>query len=102
MIRTLCLCLLAVASGSAFAVDGLPDSSFGFLASGRNVISLNQGGSNSDSIVDVLVNPDRSIFMVGTSRGTGSTSRYSITKLAPNGLVDTSFGSNGTVYSLGA
>ena len=102
MIRTLSLCLLAVASGSVLAVDGLPDSTFGFLASGRNVISLNQGGSNSDSIVDVLVNPDRSIFMVGTSRGAGSISRYAITKLAPNGLVDISFGSSGSVYSVGA
>ena len=102
MIRSISLCLLAAASGSALAVDGLPDSTFGFLASGRNVIALNQGGSNSDSIVDVLVNPDRSIVMVGTSRGAGSISRYAITKLTPNGLIDSSFGSNGTLYSLGA
>lgn len=99
MIRNLSLCLLAAASGSAFAADGLPDSTFGFLASGRNVISLNRGGTDSDTIVDVLVNADRSIFMVGTSRGEGSNSRYSITKLTPNGLVDPSFGTNGTVYS---
>lgn len=99
MIRKLSLCLLAAASGSAFAVDGLPDSTFGFLSSGRTFISLNRGGSDSDTIVDVLVNADRSIFMVGTSLGEGSNSRYSITKLTPNGLVDSSFGTNGTVYS---
>lgn len=99
MIRNLSLCLLAAASGSAWAVDGLPDSTFGFLSSGRNVISLNRGGTDSDTLVDVLVNADRSIFMVGTSRGEGSNSRYSITKLTPNGLVDPSFGNNGTVYS---
>lgn len=101
MIRNLSLCLLAAASGSAFAADGLPDSTFGFLSSGRNVISLNRGGTDSDTIVDVLVNADRSIFMVGTSRGEGSDSRYSITKLKPNGLIDSSFGANGTVYSIG-
>ncbi len=102
MIRTLSLCLLTAASSSAFAVDGIPDSTFGFLASGRNVISLNRGGTNSDTIVDVLVNADRSIFLVGTSKGEGSNSRYSITKLTANGLVDPSFGVNGTAYSAGA
>ncbi len=101
MLRKLSLYLLAAASTSALAVDGLPDSTFGFLASGRNVISLNRGGTNSDTTVDVLVNADRSIFMVGTSRGEGTDSRYSITKLKPNGLIDPSFGTNGTVYSVG-
>ena len=99
MIRTLSLCLFAAASGSAFAVDGLPDSTFGFFSSGRNVITLNNGGTDSDSTVDVLVNADRSIFMVGTSAGAGGTSRYAITKLTANGAINTSFGSNGTVYS---
>lgn len=99
MVRTLLVCSLVAASGAAWAVDGLPDSTFGILASGKNVVALNQGGSNSDTIVDVLVNPDRSILMVGTSRGFGSISRYSITKLTPNGTVDPSFGTNGTVYS---
>lgn len=99
MIRNLSLCLLAAASGSAFAADGLPDSTFGVFGSGRNFISLNRGGLDADTIVDVLVNADRSIFMVGTSVGEGTNSRYSITKLTPNGLLDPSFGTNGTVYS---
>ncbi|MEO6076899.1 MAG: delta-60 repeat domain-containing protein, partial [Dokdonella sp.] len=99
MIRNLSLCLLAAASSSAFAADGLPDSTFGVFGSGRNFISLNLGGSNSDSTVDVLVAADRSIFIVGTARAFPGQSRFAITKLTPNGIVDSSFGSNGSVFS---
>ncbi|MEO7917484.1 MAG: delta-60 repeat domain-containing protein [Dokdonella sp.] len=99
MIRHFCLCLLAAVSGSAFAVDGLPDSTFGILSSGKNFVSLNLGGSNNDSTVDVLVGTDRSIFIVGTARAFPGQSRFAITKLTPNGIIDPSFGSNGTVFS---
>lgn len=99
MIRTLSLCLLAAVSTSAWAADGLPDSTFGILGSGRNFISLNLGGSNSDSTVDVLVAANRSIFIVGTARAFPGQSRFAITKLTPNGIVDQSFGTNGSVFS---
>ena len=99
MLRTLSLFLLAAASTSALAVDGLPDSTFGFLSSGKNVVSLNLGGSNNDTTVDVLVGADRSIFIVGTAHAFPGQSRFAITKLKPNGLVDPSFGTGGTVFS---
>ena len=99
MIRTLTLCLLAAVSTSAWAVDGLPDSTFGIFSTGRNFVALNQGGSNSDSTVDVLVAADRSIFVVGTARAFPGQSRVAITKLTPNGIVDASFGNNGSVFS---
>jgi uncharacterized delta-60 repeat protein len=99
MVRSLLSCVLAFAGSYVLAADGLPDSTFGIFDSGRNIISLNQGGTNSDTIVDVLVNADRSLFMVGTARGAGTNSRFVITKLTPNGMIDPSFGFNGTIYS---
>ncbi|MEO7198886.1 MAG: hypothetical protein ABIY56_01575 [Dokdonella sp.] len=99
MRRYLLAFALSAAAGQAGAVDGLPDSTFGLFSSGRNSIALNNGGTNSDSTVDVLVNADRSVFMVGTSRGAGAISRFSITKLTANGTIDLSFGVNGSVYS---
>lgn len=95
----LSLALLAAAS-PALANDGLLDSSFGIFSTGRNVIALDNGGSNADALADVLVAADRSIFLVGTSIGPGFDSRYSITHLTANGILDNSFGTNGTVYSI--
>jgi uncharacterized delta-60 repeat protein len=100
MVRSLLCCFLAVVCGSALAADGLPDSTFGIFASGRNIVALDQGGTNSDTIVDVLVNADRSLFMVGTARGAGTNSRFAITKLTPDGTIDPTFGVNGTVYTV--
>ena len=99
MRRHLVACTLAIAATPALAVDGLLDSSFGIFSSGRNLIALNQGGTNSDTLADVLVSPDGRIFLVGTAAGVGGTSRYSITRLNADGLVDASFGTDGTVFS---
>lgn len=102
MIRNLLVFCLAAASSSAWAADGLLDMSFGIFSTGRNVLALDQGGSNSDTLADVLVAADGSIFLVGTAFGPGSASRYSITHLTANGLLDSEFGANGTVYSVPA
>ncbi len=99
MHRHLVACTLALAASPAVAVDGLLDSSFGIFSSGRNLVALDQGGTNADTLADVLVGADGRIFLVGTSEGPGGSSRYSITRLAANGLVDASFGTDGTVYS---
>jgi len=99
-----CLSVLALALGSApvLAVDGLLDSSFGVFSTGRNFVALDIGGSNSDTLADVLVNPQGQIYLIGTAKGAGATSRYSITRLTPAGLIDESFGIDGTVLSSAA
>ena len=99
MYRFLFTCLLAGVSGSALAVDGQLDSSFGIFSTGRNLAALDQGGTNSDKLADVLVGTDGSLFLVGTSEGSAGTSRYSITKLTASGILDESFGTNGSVLS---
>ena len=99
MHRPLVACLLSVAACPALAVDGLLDPGFGIFSSGRNLVALNQGGSNSDTLADVLVAADGRIFLVGTAAGAAGSSRYSITRLTANGLVDLSFGTDGTMVS---
>ncbi len=91
---------LFAAATPALANDGLLDSSFGIFSTGRNVIALDNGGTQSDTLADILVAADGSIFLVGTAVGPGSDSRYSITHLTANGILDGAFGTNGTVYSV--
>ena len=99
MIRTLLGCALLAAAAPALAVDGLPDASVGIFSSGRNLISIDIGASDPDLLAKTLVSADGSIFLIGTSGTGGAETRFSITKLFANGLVDTSFGTNGTTLS---
>jgi uncharacterized delta-60 repeat protein len=99
MYRKFLACALLAAAGPALAVDGLLDSSFGIFSTGRNVIAIDQGGTNADTLASTLVGADGSIFLVGTAAISPVASRLSITKLLPNGIVDLSFGTDGTVLS---
>jgi uncharacterized delta-60 repeat protein len=99
MFRKLLACALLAAAGPAFANDGLLDSSFGIFSTGRNLVAIDQGGTNSDQLADTLVAADGSIFLIGTSRGAGTVTRFSISKLSRDGILDLSFGTNGTVLS---
>lgn len=99
MIRKLLIATLLAAAGPALAVDGLPDSTFGLFSSGRNFVGIDLGGTNSDQLAKTLVSDDGSIFLVGTSNTGGLDARFSVTKMTPDGILDTSFGSGGTVFS---
>ena len=99
MRRHLLTCSLLLAAGPALAVDGLPDSTFGLFSSGRNFVPIDQGGTNNDQLAKTLVSKDGSIFLVGTSSTGGLEGRFSVTKMTPDGILDTSFGSGGTALS---
>lgn len=100
MIRKFLISALLAAAGPALAVDGLPDSTFGLFSSGRNFVGVDLGGTNNDQLVKTLVSADGSIFLVGTSSTGGLDARFSVTKMTPDGILDTSFGDGGTVLSL--
>ena len=97
MRRHLLICSLLLAAGPALAVDGLADSTFGVFSSGRNLIAIDQGGLNIDQLAKTLVSDNGTIFLIGTSGTSGTDSHFSITKVLSNGLVDSTFGNNGTV-----
>lgn len=92
-------CALLASAGPALANDGLLDSSFGIFSTGRNLVAIDQGGTNADQLADTLVAADGSIFLVGTSRDASNITRFSVSKLTRDGILDTAFGTNGTVLS---
>lgn len=97
MYRNLLASALLAAAGPALAVDGLADSTFGIFSSGRNLIAIDQGGLNIDQLAKTLVSDNGTIFLIGTSGTSGSDTHFSITKVLANGLVDLTFGNDGTV-----
>lgn len=96
---TLFFVALLLVTGPVLANDGVLDSSFGVFSTGRNLVAIDQGGTNADQLADTLVAADGSIFLIGTSRGDGNVSRFSVSKLSRDGILDETFGTNGTVLS---
>lgn len=99
MRRQLLASALVFAAVPAFAVDGLLDPGFGIFSTGRNLVAINQGGTNQDQLADVLVAGDGSVFLIGTAEGSAGKSQYAISKLTADGILDLSFGTDGTVLS---
>ena len=97
MRRSLLAFALLLAAGPALAVDGLLDSTFGIFSTGRNVVAIDEGGTNSDTLASTLVAEDGSIYLVGTTAGDGGSSHFSITRLTRDGIVDLDFGNDGSV-----
>jgi len=76
--------------------DGDPDSSFG-----TNGIYTYDGGSGYDAIIDLLVQPDGSIVMCGSTNN-GTDNNLMVMRLNADGALDTTFGTNGvTVCHVG-
>jgi uncharacterized delta-60 repeat protein len=89
----------------------LPDGKL-LLATESGVMRLTPSGGVDTSFIsperlrtgNVLVSalalqPDRKILVIGTVFGPGGTSDFGVARLTPGGLIDTSFGSNGTVVT---
>lgn len=93
--RTSLFCAALAASTLASAADSDVDTSFGVFSTGHNVVPTNAGGGNGDTVADVLVAPDGSLYVVGTSDLAGGQTRISLVHLHANGQVDTDFGTDG-------
>jgi uncharacterized delta-60 repeat protein len=94
LIRTVLFCAALAANTFAVAADSDIDTSFGVFSTGHNVVAINGGGGNGDTVAEVLVAPDGSLYVVGTS-AVGSARRISVVHLHANGQLDTDFGTNG-------
>jgi uncharacterized delta-60 repeat protein len=93
--RTILFCAALAANTLAHGADSDIDTSFGIFSTGHNVVPINGGGGNGDTVADVLVAPDSSLFLVGTSDLAGGQSRITVVHLLANGQLDTNFGTNG-------
>jgi uncharacterized delta-60 repeat protein len=94
-IRTSLFCAALAASTLATAADSDIDTSFGIFSTGHNVVPINGGGGNGDTVAELLVAPDGSLYVVGTSDVAGGQTRISLVHLHANGQLDNDFGSNG-------
>ncbi|MEO5625639.1 MAG: hypothetical protein ABIQ70_06510 [Dokdonella sp.] len=89
-LQATCLAL-ALSASLATAADGDFDTTYGVFNSGKNTVGLDLGGSNNDLLSDMLVAPDGSAYLVGTSNlGTGYTG-ISLVKMTPQGLQEYTF-----------
>lgn len=94
-IRTALFCAALAASPLATAADSDVDPTFGFFFSGHNVVQINGGGGNGDTVAEVLVAPDDSLYVVGTTDVSASIKRIAVVHFTADGALDTDFGTNG-------
>lgn len=95
LIRTAFFCATLAASTLVAAADSDVDTSFGVFSTGHNVVSINGGGGNGDTVAEVLVAPDGSLYVVGTAAVSASVNRITLVHLNANGQLDTDFGTDG-------
>lgn len=93
--RSALFCAALTASCVAAAADSDVDTTFGIFNTGHNVIAINGGGGNGDTVAEVLVAPDSSLYVVGSSTIANSESRVTVVHLQANGQLDTDYGTNG-------
>jgi uncharacterized delta-60 repeat protein len=96
MFRTLLACgLLQAGVATALPLDGALDTNWGLFNSGKSPIAFDYGGSMVDYANASVIGPDGSMYISGTVRDANGIARIGVTRLLPNGLIDTSFGNDG-------
>lgn len=95
--RTLLACALLQAgmTVTATASEGALDPNWGLLGSGKSFIAFDYGGTLGDYVTASVIGPDGSMYISGNVRDANGTSRMGLTRLLPNGLIDTGFGTDG-------
>jgi len=90
--------LIFVASGAAAAHAGSGDldNTFGLFGAGYATYAFDLGGNKADTSQAVLVQPGGTIVLAGRTIDSASSARIALARLTADGLIDTSFGSNGS------
>ncbi len=93
------LCLLTAVTATANAAppaDGLIDTNWGLFNSGTSLVPFNVNASDPIDIAYAAVADSQGrTYLVGTVH-TADGDRIGITRLLPNGIIDLSYGPNGT------
>ena len=95
--RTLLACGLLQAGVAA--ADGALDTNWGLANTGKSSISFDFGGNMGDFATGSVIGPDGAMYISGTVLDAGGVSRMGVTRLLPNGLIDTNFGTDGRVMT---
>ncbi len=78
---------------AGFTPDGIVDPTFG--SNGNGTIQIDFGGTN-DIANQMAIDQQGRIILVGETNATGS-NQFAITRLTPDGIIDTTFGTNGLI-----
>jgi uncharacterized delta-60 repeat protein len=98
--RTLLACALLQAGLAA--AEGALDTHWGVASTGKSPIAFDFGGNMGDFATGSVIGPDGSMYISGTVLDAGGVSRMGVTRLLPNGLIDTNFGTDGRVMTQGS
>ncbi len=91
-----CLLPLLICAVALAAPAGQPDPGFG--NAGIRTVGFNQpGGNNADTATSMAKAADGRLYLVGPVTVGPFKYKIGITRLSPDGVVDTSFGTNGRV-----
>jgi uncharacterized delta-60 repeat protein len=77
------------------AAEGGLDPSFGASANGRVVLPFDLGSPPSDQAVDLVMDSDDRLYVVGSVRDGNGDLQTGLTRLRTDGRIDTSFGVQG-------
>lgn len=95
-----CAAILSLTAGTAFAADGELFSGWGFLGTGRTIVQYDEGTAQTDLAADSVVAADGSLYTAATVTDAQGKQRIGISKLTPQGALDTTFSSDGKNLSI--
>jgi uncharacterized delta-60 repeat protein len=95
-----CAAVLSLSAGTAFAADGDLFGGWGFLGTGRTIIQYDEGAAQTDIAADSVVAADGSLYTAATVTDAQGKQRIGISKLTPQGALDTTFSGDGKNLSI--
>lgn len=92
--------IFSLASHAALAADGDLYTGWGFAGSGRTIVQHDDGPSLTDTAADSVVGPDGSLYTAATVQDAQGKQRIGVSKLTPQGVLDTNFSGDGMNLSI--
>ncbi|MBL8299174.1 MAG: hypothetical protein JNN30_12625 [Rhodanobacteraceae bacterium] len=88
---------IALCTSQASAADGDLFPDWGLLGSGQTIIQYDLGTEKSDNAVDSAAAADGSVYIAATVTDAQNRNRIGVSKLTPQGVLDTTFSGDGKV-----
>lgn len=95
-----CAAFLCLGAGGACAADGDLFDGWGFLGSGRTLVQYDVGSAQTDIAADSVVAADGSLYTAATVTDAQGKQRIGVSKLTPQGALDTTFSGDGKNLSI--
>ena len=83
---------------ACFTSTGTLNTFFGGNGTGYTFITPTIAGGNSDQCNELTIQPDDKIVLAGFSIDINNRNHFALARYLPNGILDTTFGTNGTTF----